>query len=44
MQTAERTTSRQLDRSRQELLDLGLMSESDYEKMKQELGPVIMNK
>ncbi len=27
-----------------ELLDLGLMSESDYEKMKQELGPIIMNK
>lgn len=27
-----------------DLLDLGLMSESDYEKMKQELGPIIMNK
>lgn len=27
-----------------ELLDLGLMSEADYEKMKQELGPIIMNK
>ena len=27
-----------------DLLDLGLMSESDYEKMKQDLGPIIMNK